>query len=86
MSGHNICFRREIRKIIFELSKIPPLIWSSSLSRNSARFLITLLLLIKTDFKLENVCKTEINQVIIYFVFFLRNSWINRGLSGLALI
>ena len=29
MSGHNICFHREIRKIIFELSSLPPLIWSS---------------------------------------------------------
>ena len=29
MRGHNICFCREIRKIIFELSLIPTLIWSS---------------------------------------------------------
>ena len=31
MRGHNICFLRDIRKIIFELSSIPPLIWSSEL-------------------------------------------------------
>ena len=29
MRGHNICFHSEIRKIIFELSSILPLIWSS---------------------------------------------------------
>ena len=29
MRGQNICFNGEIRKIIFELSSIPPLIWSS---------------------------------------------------------
>ena len=29
MRGHNICFYGEIRKIIFELSSVPPLIWSS---------------------------------------------------------
>ena len=28
MRGHNICFYWEIRKIIFELSLIPSLIWS----------------------------------------------------------
>ena len=33
MRGHNICFPLEIRKIIFELSSIPPLIWSSAFSR-----------------------------------------------------
>ena len=27
--GYNICFYREIRKIILKLSSIPPLIWSS---------------------------------------------------------
>ena len=31
MRGHNICFHREIRKIIFELSSIPPLICSSDI-------------------------------------------------------
>ena len=31
MRGHNICFHGEIRKIIFELSSIPPLIWSSNI-------------------------------------------------------
>ena len=31
MRGHNICFHLEIRKIIFELSLIPLLIWSSAL-------------------------------------------------------
>ena len=30
MRGHNICFHCEIRKIIFKLSLIPPLIWSSA--------------------------------------------------------
>ena len=30
MRGHNICFHPEIRKIIFELSSISPLIWSSA--------------------------------------------------------
>ena len=30
MRGHNICFHSEIRKIIFELSLIPLLIWSSA--------------------------------------------------------
>ena len=30
MRGHNIGFYWEIRKIIFELSLIPPLIWSSA--------------------------------------------------------
>ena len=29
MRGHKICFRWEIRKIIFELSSVLPLIWSS---------------------------------------------------------
>ena len=29
MRGHNICFRLEIRKIVFKLSSIPSLIWSS---------------------------------------------------------
>ena len=29
MRGHNICFPSEIRKLIFELSSIPPLILSS---------------------------------------------------------
>ena len=29
MRGHNVCFHREIRKIIFKLSSIPPPIWSS---------------------------------------------------------
>ena len=29
MRGHNICFHWEIRKIIFELSSMPPLVWSS---------------------------------------------------------
>ena len=28
MRGHNICFRWEVRKVIFELSSIPPFIWS----------------------------------------------------------
>ena len=28
-ASHNICFCWEIRKIVFELSSIPPLIWSS---------------------------------------------------------
>ena len=32
MRGHNICFRSEIRKIIFELSSILPLNWSSVFS------------------------------------------------------
>ena len=31
MRGHNICFHREIRKIVFQLSSIPPLIWSSGI-------------------------------------------------------
>ena len=30
MRGHNICFWQEIRNIIYELSSIPPLIWSSA--------------------------------------------------------
>ena len=30
MRGHNICFCGEIRKIIFQLSSILPLIWSSA--------------------------------------------------------
>ena len=29
MRGHNICFYSEIRKIIFELSSVPHLIWTS---------------------------------------------------------
>ena len=29
MRGHIICFHLEVRKIIFELSSIPPLIWNS---------------------------------------------------------
>ena len=36
MRGHNICFCLEIRKIIFELSSIPPLIWSSDLHFSEA--------------------------------------------------
>ena len=35
MSGDNICFHGEIRKIIFELSLITPLIWSSALSSDA---------------------------------------------------
>ena len=31
MRGYNICFHREIRKIIFELSSIPFLIWMSAI-------------------------------------------------------
>ena len=30
--GHNICFHWHIRKIIFKLSLLPPLIWSSAVS------------------------------------------------------
>ena len=29
MRGHNICFHCKIRKTIFKLSSLPPLIWSS---------------------------------------------------------
>ena len=29
MRGHNICFHLNIRKIIFQLSSIPPHIWNS---------------------------------------------------------
>ena len=32
MRGHNLCFCLEIRKITFELSSVPPLIWSSDVS------------------------------------------------------
>ena len=31
MRGHNLCFPREIIKIIFELSPVPLLIWSSEI-------------------------------------------------------
>ena len=31
MRGHDICFHREIRKNIFELSSKPPVIWGSGL-------------------------------------------------------
>ena len=44
MSGHNIHFQSEIRKIIFELSSIPPLIWSFDICRKTGfsqlRFLL----------------------------------------------
>ena len=35
MRGHSVCFRLEIRKIIFELSSIPPPIWSSAIGNLS---------------------------------------------------
>ena len=40
MKGRNICFRCEIRKNIFELSSIPPIIWSSAGHQNETSLLV----------------------------------------------
>ena len=40
MRGHNICFFWEIRKIIFELSAILPLNWSSSCSAKTVHMIM----------------------------------------------
>ena len=44
MRGHNVGFHREIRKIILELSSVPPLIWScgifSSPGQSSGRAIV----------------------------------------------
>ena len=38
MIGHKICFYGEIRKIIFELSLLPLLIWSAEFAGNDRCF------------------------------------------------
>ena len=58
MWGNNICFHQEIRKIIFELSSIPPLIWSSG-SQIMMLFSVTEILVL-IDF-----CKWCYNVIII---------------------
>ena len=56
MRGHNICFHWEIRKNIFALSLIPPLIWSSFLRVLCNYMQIFILLLLKWG-DLYKVCK-----------------------------
>ena len=41
MRGHNICFCGEIRKIVFELSSLPPLIWNSG--HNNLLFMLKII-------------------------------------------
>ena len=42
MRGHNICFHGEIKKITFELSLTPPLVWSFAVVAKPLHRLVSL--------------------------------------------
>ena len=74
MRGHNICFCLEIRKIIFELSSLPPLIWSSALqvvltqSTDSTLFVQMLIRL-----QIQQTLGFDVN---LYCEYFMSNSFL----------
>ena len=77
MRCHKICFHCDIRKIIFELSSIPPLIWSSGPGCSKP---MTSLVNVSLKFQ------TLISQIRQYFLLkkceWLENEML-QGLGGL---
>ena len=85
MRGHNIYFHLEIRKIIFELSLIYPIIWSCviyyniNLQTKGKDTFITLKLLINVHFWKHRATVTEFFLETIFF-------FLSKRLKGLIRI